>query len=100
MCFVDKKTKASFQRSEEVLPAYIHTNEKAVVSGGYKAPGVVAEGAGFGGIAASSIQSSAVGAVSGHHGSSLPHPSSSAVHAVAGAATTAGPKKEQLALEM
>ncbi|KAL5104518.1 Regulating synaptic membrane exocytosi protein 2 [Taenia crassiceps] len=98
----DKKTKASFQRSEEVLPAYIQTNEKGTVSGGYKAPGVVAEGAGFGGIAASSIQSSGGGGLTGqagHHSSGLQHTLAGISHSstsIAGAAA----RKDQLALEM
>lgn len=40
-----------------MLPAHIVANEKITLSG-YKAPGMVAEGAGFGGIAASSTQAS------------------------------------------
>nr|VZI43865.1 unnamed protein product [Spirometra erinaceieuropaei] len=71
----EKKSKASFQRSEEVLPAHIHPNEKTTLSG-YTAPGAVAEGAGFGGIAASSAQTlrsspAAVGSKSSAHGAQL-----------------------------
>ncbi|KAH9283104.1 Regulating synaptic membrane exocytosis protein 1 [Echinococcus granulosus] len=102
----DKKTKASFQRSEEVLPAYIQTNEKGTVSGGYKAPGVVAEGAGFGGIAASSVQSSVGGGFTGqagHHGSGLQHTLSSVLHSSSSCSSSAAAtaaRKDQLALEM
>uniref|UniRef100_A0A0R3W3X9 Regulating synaptic membrane exocytosis protein 2 n=1 Tax=Taenia asiatica TaxID=60517 RepID=A0A0R3W3X9_TAEAS len=99
----DKKTKASFQRSEEVLPAYIQTNEKGTVSGGYKAPGVVAEGAGFGGIAASSVQSSGSGGLTGqagHHGSGLQHTLAGVPHSSTSSAATATGRKDQLALEM
>lgn len=94
--FPDKKTKASFQRSEEVLPAYIQTNEKATVSGGYKAPGIVAEGAGFGGIAASSAQSAGgiLGAQGGHHGTGLQHQLSTTLH------SSGGSGRKDLALEM
>ncbi|VDD74043.1 unnamed protein product [Mesocestoides corti] len=90
-----KKSKASFQRSEEVLPAHIQTNEKATVSGGYKAPGAVAEGAGFGGIAASSVQpgGGATGYQGSHHIAIQHHTSTSLLCSTAG-------RKDQLALEM
>lgn len=97
----DKKTKASFQRSEEVLPANIHTNEKGTVSGGYKAPGAVAQGAGFGGIAASSAQSSASGGLSGssgHHSGALQHHLGGGPRSTS--TSTSSGRKDQLALEM
>ncbi|KAM7538442.1 hypothetical protein Aperf_G00000077011 [Anoplocephala perfoliata] len=90
----DKKTKASFQRSEEVIPANIHTNEKGTVSGGYKAPGTVAEGAGFGGIAASSAQSTG-GAGGSHHGGGFQHQLGMSLDLPGGAN-----RKDQLALDV
>ncbi len=102
---LDKKTKASFQRSEEVLPAHIQANEKgtatAAVSGGYKAPGVVAEGAGFGGIAGggpaggSGGQGGAGGGAHHHHGGGALQRQMSASALGSGI-----DRKEQMALEM
>lgn len=78
------------------MPPCVHTNEKASVSGGYKAPGVVAEGAGFGGIAAGGAHSTGgvLGAQSGHHGVGLQHQLSTSLH------SSSGSGRKDLALEM
>ncbi|KAL3315332.1 Regulating synaptic membrane exocytosis protein 2 [Cichlidogyrus casuarinus] len=53
---LDKKSRASFQRSEEVLPAHIRPTTERIGASGYTAPGAVNAGTGFGGISSGAIQ--------------------------------------------